>query len=728
MNDEGRSTNEPATATNTSTATAPATGAGARFDSTGAGLSVPDLDTGVDALTAALAYADAGWYVLPVRRGSKHPGSVVGAQWHHQSSRDPQQIAAWFAGTDYGIALHCGRSGALVFDVDKPELLPDVLRGHLADAVPCQSSRPNTPGRAHYVFRQPPGRTIGNGTGRLGGAWGQVRGLNGVVIAAPSVHEDADNAEYPGAYRWVRTGSVPVLPEGLAGLLDDGSPAEDAATDAQVLAFVAEHTDASRPGLLAGWRRALTGRFETGSRHEAAVSVTVGALKESAAGLLDAATVLDSLGSMFVAAATREPTGGETQRSEALARAEYRAIVAWAVGQALAADPAETLARVADKMPDDFWGTGSTVMSGSGTGASPAVESPPDSTDPDAEPLSNPPGLLLANRGVTGDWLDGQEFAPLAFAVDGILPEGLGLLVAPPKKGKSFLVADIGLAVAAGGTALGAISVTQRPVLYLALEDGHRRLQNRFRRIRRGAPIPAGITVVTRATSAEAVELITEYLGQHAGKKPLVIVDTFGKIKPPRRAGQEAYLADYAAGAALKDIVDAVPGASLLLVHHTRKAEAADFVDSVSGTNGVAGAADFILALNRKRLANDAVLSVTGRDVVEKQYALIADEGILWRLDGMDLLDAAATVERRSSEEKMSGRKLDVLRYVEGAASVVTATDVAKALGGDMAGDTAGKYLRRLADEGLISRAGRGQYLKVSEVSVSGDAAGQGTY
>lgn len=39
------------------------------------GLSVPELPAGVDALTAALAYARCGWYVVPVRRGSKHPGS-----------------------------------------------------------------------------------------------------------------------------------------------------------------------------------------------------------------------------------------------------------------------------------------------------------------------------------------------------------------------------------------------------------------------------------------------------------------------------------------------------------------------------------------------------------------------------------------------------------------------------------------------------------------------------
>jgi hypothetical protein len=157
---------------------------------------IPDV-SGMSTLDAALAYAAAGIYVLPVKPGSKHPGSVVGDRWHTQSSRDPKVIVAWFAGTDYGIALHCGRSGLVVFDVDDPAKVPPVLAKYL-DAAPFQSTRPDVAGRGHYVFRQPPGRTIGNSVGRLGGGWGEVRGLNGVIIAAPTPHPEG------GLYRWER--------------------------------------------------------------------------------------------------------------------------------------------------------------------------------------------------------------------------------------------------------------------------------------------------------------------------------------------------------------------------------------------------------------------------------------------------------------------------------------------------------------------------------------------
>ncbi len=160
-------------------------------------LHIPEITEDMSTLEAAVAYAKAGFYILPVRRGTKHPGSVVRDKWEYQSSRDPQQIAAWFAGTDYGIALHCGRSGAVVFDVDRYQNVPDVLRPHI-DRTPHQSSRPDDPGRGHYPFLQPPDRMIGNSGGRLGGAWGEVRGRNGVIIAAPTQHKEG------GLYRWLR--------------------------------------------------------------------------------------------------------------------------------------------------------------------------------------------------------------------------------------------------------------------------------------------------------------------------------------------------------------------------------------------------------------------------------------------------------------------------------------------------------------------------------------------
>ena len=59
----------------------------------------------------------------------------------------------------------------------------------------------------------------------------------------------------------------------------------------------------------------------------------------------------------------------------------------------------------------------------------------------------------------SGSWLDAQVFPPLRYAVPGLIPEGLSLLVGAPKIGKSWLELAISIAVASGGYALGHIQV-----------------------------------------------------------------------------------------------------------------------------------------------------------------------------------------------------------------------------------------------------------------------------
>lgn len=148
---------------------------------------------------ASSAYTGAGLYIVEVRRGTKDPGSVLGKGWQHRSTNDPKDAFARFAGTNHDIGLHCGRSGLIVFDVDNPDKLPELLRRHLASA-PFQSTRPDVPGRGHYFMAMPAGRQFGNGVPKeIATGWGEIRGANGIVMLAPSFHADG------GQYRWANT-------------------------------------------------------------------------------------------------------------------------------------------------------------------------------------------------------------------------------------------------------------------------------------------------------------------------------------------------------------------------------------------------------------------------------------------------------------------------------------------------------------------------------------------
>jgi hypothetical protein len=135
---------------------------------------------------------------------------------------------------------------------------------------------------------------------------------------------------------------------------------------------------------------------------------------------------------------------------------------------------------------------------------------PPDHGTPDAAPL------LAGLR--NGAWLDAQNFPPLAYAVPGVVPEGSVLLVGPPKIGKSWFVLTVALAAATGGRALS-IAVPRRPTLYLALEDGNRRLQDRCRKLLGGDPIPREFEYLIRV-EGPVIDTIAAWLDRHHDVPP----------------------------------------------------------------------------------------------------------------------------------------------------------------------------------------------------------------
>jgi hypothetical protein len=54
------------------------------------------------------------------------------------------------------------------------------------------------------------------------------------------------------------------------------------------------------------------------------------------------------------------------------------------------------------------------------------------------------------------------------------------------------------------------------------------------------------------------------------------------------------------------------PGLAVLVAYHDRKASADDLIDSVSGTHGLAGAADTV-AVMRRRQSDAGTLKIVGR-------------------------------------------------------------------------------------------------------------------
>ena len=294
-------------------------------------ISVPSNTENMTVLEAALAWAENGFYVLPIVPRTKHAGSVVGVGWPDKSSRDPKQIESWFRpGTNYGIALHLGKSGAIAFDVDDPSQLPHRLREWIMlENVPFQSTRTNDSLRGHYIFATPGGSNYGNSKGMLKGAWGEVRGQNGVVAVSPSLHSKAAQG---GQYLWKKTGSLALLPVELQKMLPIARHESVQAINLdEAETFFLDNTKSDCSELLS---IRLSGWFQGGSRHDACRDLLFVCMLDASAGLYSAKVSVESIANLFVSIKPQDEWSSPK---------EFIDMTLWAIAQVLKKSEEEIL-------------------------------------------------------------------------------------------------------------------------------------------------------------------------------------------------------------------------------------------------------------------------------------------------------------------------------------------------------------------------------------------------
>jgi hypothetical protein len=192
--------------------------------------------------------AAAGFSVFPCHAGgeqAKRP--MPGVFWRSQSTSDRTKVAGWWKRwPDAAIGLDLAKSGLIVIDADRHGEDDGVAA--IAELMHQNQFDPNdapvvgTPNAGtHFVFRQPPGRELGNGRGGLP-AGIDVRGAGGYVIAAGTVMADGRRYEIFGSLA-----DAPVLPGWLVDLISSPVksapvpvlvPAGDRPSDERVAAYV----------------------------------------------------------------------------------------------------------------------------------------------------------------------------------------------------------------------------------------------------------------------------------------------------------------------------------------------------------------------------------------------------------------------------------------------------------------------------------------------------------
>ena len=305
--------------------------------------------------------------------------------------------------------------------------------------------------------------------------------------------------------------------------------------------------------------------------------------------------------------------------------------------------------------------------------------------------------VLSKTTRINAQDLRDKVFPPVKWAVPGFLPEGLSILAGGPKVGKSILALHLSVGVAIGGCVLGKIDVQKGDVLYLALEDTQRRIQER---------INGGELADENSIDLSCLEIITEIPRQNLGgtlyieywlsthkNARLVIIDTLQMFRKLLTGKGSMYSEDYETISAIKKIAD-VYGVAILIIHHLKKGMEGDWLSEISGSQGIAGAADTIFSLKRERNSTLGTLHRTGRDVEEKDFIMKLD-GYGWVLQD----DAEIFT--------MPEWKRQVLDFLKDNPSV-TPMQLSTAYGLDA--KTAQKHLYRLVKEGTIRKEGYGTY------------------
>ncbi len=295
-------------------------------------------------------------------------------------------------------------------------------------------------------------------------------------------------------------------------------------------------------------------------------------------------------------------------------------------------------------------------------------------------------------------WSHGElmahRFPPRRWILDGLIPDSsLTLLGGRKKHGKSWLCLQLAQGVALGFHVLDR-ATTLGTVLYLCLEDGDWRTQERLFRQHAARQIP-GLHYSfgpLRPLDDGGISQVEAMLSQL--EPALLIIDTLAAAKS--RGVDENSASDMAPILnRMRELAQTARCAILVTAHHGKRT-GGDAGDDLRGSSALAGAADLNLGLYKTESGGNCyLLKAEGRDIPDTEIPIVFDPVHTFAWHVQQAIAHSNQEARVHADQEL----LDALTRH----GPCDATTVAAAIGRDRARTSS--RLVRLAREGAISRS-----------------------
>jgi hypothetical protein len=262
---------------------------------------------------------------------------------------------------------------------------------------------------------------------------------------------------------------------------------------------------------------------------------------------------------------------------------------------------------------------------------------PPSNDNSRANSQSSQPSFSV----ISADTILKTQYPEPIWIIPNLLPVGLTILAGPPKVGKSWLALQMAMAVAIGGKLFDQ-AVQKGKVLYLALEDPPRRLQQRMNKM--SWPLGSNAeflnlksfqTQVHYLNSGGTIQLTNRIKELHY---TLVVIDTLSRAI----AGDQNDVALMTkALSPLQSIPQDLNCGIILIDHHKKtKNQSSDVIADVLGSTAKGAVVDTVIGLYRERGKPGARLDITGRDLTECTMNL----NMNWEIGTWQLISPSETL------------------------------------------------------------------------------------